>query len=110
MGLSQRRSEGDIFVALRADGRAREALLGVGVRAGLGQELHAKRDDLVLAAFIALLVLPDPIPQPAFEQDRVALVQVCGTGLGLVAEDYDVDEAGLVLSAVVAALDAVVHR
>ena len=72
----QGRSEGDLFVARRADGRARQATLGVGARAGLGQELHAKRDDLVLAALVALLVLPGPIPQPAFEQDRVALVEV----------------------------------
>jgi hypothetical protein len=42
-------------------------MIGFGARAGLGQELHAKRDDLVLAALVALLVLPGPILQPAFE-------------------------------------------
>jgi hypothetical protein len=64
----------------------------------------------VLAALVALLVLPGTILQPAFEQDRVALVQVFGAGLGLVAEDHDVDEAGIILPAAVAALDAVVQR
>jgi hypothetical protein len=59
---------------------------------------------------MALRVLPGPRRQAAFEQDRVALVQVCGAGLGLVAEDHDVDNAGISLPAVVAAFEAAVHR
>jgi hypothetical protein len=87
-------SEGDRAIAGGFYAGRKATVIGVRPGARPGQKLHPRGDDLMLAARVALLVLPGAVLQPAFHQRWGAFLQILAAGLGLGPEDHDVDEAG----------------
>jgi len=93
-GLGGGGLEGDLVIAVDFHASGDAALNGVSMRASPGQKLHPNGDDLMLAARVALRVLPGAVLQPAFDERWGAFLQILAAGLGLVTEDHDVERQG----------------